>query len=438
MALDNNLVANNNVANNSVVIFPTMKKGGSNWVDGDKFFNRDAELEVLAERAEEGIHSLITAPRRMGKTSLVRESLRRLSHSGQFDAVFVDLEAARDPADAIAEIAAQSKAATGAWNQVKRVFNENLRELADRVDSVSAASVQVQLRAGIAAGNRWRKGDELFAALAEGDRPVLLAIDELPILVNRLLQGDGQETSEEGRKLADEFLSWLRKNGQTHQGNIVIVLSGSVGLEPILRRAGLSAHANIYQPLLLKPWEESVALGCLEALAIQYKIQLSLAVRKAMCHRLRYLIPHHVQQFFDHMHVHLRREGRVRARKEDVDLVYSSEMLSVRGQVHMQHYETRLDVVLATPEYKVALEFLTEAAVCDGLLSNMAISEYRRAFEDGQNSDSPVPNTDEVLDLLEQDGYLSRDPDGYRLLSGYLQDWWLARHGSNFVPILKR
>lgn len=218
----------------------------------------------------------------------------------------------------------------------------------------------------------------------------------------------------------------------------MIILSGSVSLEPILRRAGLSAHANIYQPLLLKPWQESIALDCLDALANHYRIQLSLAVREAMCRRLRYLIPHHVQQFFDHLHIHLRRERRAKAKPEDVDLVYASEMLSVRGQVHMQHYESRLGVVLATSEYKVALELLTEAAVCDGLLSNMAVSEYRRACEDTRNADRSAPNTGEILDLLEQDGYLSRDTDGYRFLSGYLQDWWLARHGSNFVPILKR
>ena len=57
-----------------------LRKAGANWVDGDRFFNREVELEMLAERARDGIHTLLTAPRRMGKTSLVRESLRCLGH----------------------------------------------------------------------------------------------------------------------------------------------------------------------------------------------------------------------------------------------------------------------------------------------------------------------------------------------------------------------
>ncbi len=54
----------------------TLRKAGSNWVEGDRFFDRDAEIRALTERIREGTHTLLTAQRRMGKTSLVRETLR--------------------------------------------------------------------------------------------------------------------------------------------------------------------------------------------------------------------------------------------------------------------------------------------------------------------------------------------------------------------------
>ena len=43
--------------------------GGSNWVYGDRFFDREAEIETLRERVENSTHTLLTAQRRMGKTS---------------------------------------------------------------------------------------------------------------------------------------------------------------------------------------------------------------------------------------------------------------------------------------------------------------------------------------------------------------------------------
>ncbi len=415
-----------------------MIKAGSNWVDGDKFFNRHTELEVLAERAREGTHTLLTAPRRMGKTSLVRESLRRLKIDGEFDIIFVDLEDASDPADAIAEIAAQSKSVQGIWKKVRGCFIEGLKNLGERVDSVAVSELRLQLRAGIAAGNRWRKGDEVFSALAENERPVILAIDELPILINRLLLGSNEHITLEGKQAADELLGWLRKIGQAHRGRIVLILLGSVGLEPILSRAGLSAHANIYQPLILKAWEEDVAADCLKALAGNYGLDLSDEIRRDMCRRLRHLVPHHIQQFFDHLHEFLRRAGRTRATTNDVEQVYVTDMLSVRGQVDMEHYEGRLRIALRPEEYRLALEVLTEAAVNGGLLTNTSIDRFRQCLSSEEEPDNHPVSIEDVLCLLEHDGYLAKVREGYQFLSGFLEDWWLARHGRHFVSIQDR
>ena len=51
--------------------------------------------------------------------------------------------------------------------------------------------------------------------------------------------------------------------------------------------------------------------------------------------------------------------------------------------------------------------------------------------------DDPVP-VESVLNVLEHDGYLARQGDDYRFVSGLLEDWWCARHGRHFVPIDQR
>ena len=213
-----------------------LKKAGANWVEGDRFYNREVELEALTERVQHGTHTLLTAQRRMGKTSLVRELLRRLENEGKFATIFVDLEAATTPEDAVAEIGARSMSVQGAWHRIRSGFANALSGVVDRVDTLSVAELHVKLRAGIDAGNWQQKGDEVFAALAENDLPVVLAVDELPILVNRLLKGQDYRTTPERKQAVDELMTWLRKNGQTHRGRISMILSGSVGLEPILRR----------------------------------------------------------------------------------------------------------------------------------------------------------------------------------------------------------
>ena len=146
-----------------------LKKAGSNWVDGDRFFDRKAELDVLTERVRNGTHTLLTAQRRMGKTSLVRELLRRLGDEGSFETVFADLEDAGSAADAVVEIGVQSRRVQRAWPRIKSGFSNVLREVVDRVDTLAVSEVRVKLRAGIDAGSWRQKGEEVCAALA-GER----------------------------------------------------------------------------------------------------------------------------------------------------------------------------------------------------------------------------------------------------------------------------
>lgn len=356
-----------------------LRKGGSNWVEGDRFFDRENELEALEERVRDGVHTLLTAQRRMGKTSLVRELQRRLRETGEFEAVFVDLEAAMDPADAIAEIGVQARPLGGIWDRIKSGFANILQDAGEHLEELAVADVKVKLRAGINAGNWPQRGDAILAALATSDRPVVLALDEFPILVNRLLRDDEDRITREGRRDGDAFLSWLRRAGQVHGGQVVIVPSGSVGLEPILAQAGLSAQANIFSAYDLKPWSERTAGACLAELASSYGVGLPPEVREDMCRRLRCCIPHHVQMFFDKLHDHLRRAGQANATLEDAERVYLHDLLSVRGQMDLQHYEGRLETVLGRTGYPVALEVLTAAAVGHGL-DGGTLGLYRAHF----------------------------------------------------------
>ena len=165
------------------------EESGGDWVDGDRFFDREAEVEALTERIRDGAHTLLTAQRRMGKTSLVRETLRQLAADGDVEPLFVDLEDARNPQDMVAEIAAQTRTAHSLWLRIRRGFANTLQQAGDYLDEVGIGEIKAKLRGGIDRGTWKQKGNDLFVAFDEHQKPVVLAIDELSILVNRLLKG---------------------------------------------------------------------------------------------------------------------------------------------------------------------------------------------------------------------------------------------------------
>src|SRR5208337_1625347 len=106
----------------------------------------------------------------------------------------------------------------------------------------------------------------------------------------------------ESRQATDAFMSWLRENTIRHQGRVRIVVTGSIGLEPILRFAGLNATMNTFTSFPLGAWSPEVAVRLLHELAEEYGLVFETGAANRIVHQLGYCIPHHVQVYFDNVY----------------------------------------------------------------------------------------------------------------------------------------
>lgn len=411
----------------------TLTQAYGNWVEGDRFWDRESDVELLINKLDEGAHILLVAQRRMGKTSLMKETKRRLN--GRYICLFVDLQKASTAEDAIVEISLALKPHRNLWGKTKELFSNALDRLAGTIEELNLGEIGIRLRAGLTSGNWDEKGDSLFSILAGSDLPVLLLIDEVPLMVNRMLKGEDFRITPERKARVDEFMSWLRKNSLAYQGKIRIVLSGSIGFEPILRQAGLSATINNFQPFDLKPWDEVTANGCLQALAAKYGILFKDNAEAAMTKRLGCCIPHHVQMFFTHVYDRCKRRGRMEFYPDEVNDIYESEMLGIRGHAELTHYEDRLKMVLGPEVFPLALEMLSETAVT-GALTRQSLAALQKGYEFGETSVQAAE--EEILRVLEHDGYIKAGKGGFVFESHLLQDWWKKRYGYFHVPVLER
>lgn len=213
------------------------------WVEGEtRFWNRQDEIRAFIEILDEGGSIHLVAQRRIGKTSLMREVSRRIG--GEYACVHVDLQKATSPEDFIAALGTATRDHQSLWMKTREVFSNALSKFADRLDTLQVDEVALTIREGLVEGNWQAKGDRLLAALAESERPVVLFLDEVPVMVNRVLRGADNAMTPERIATTDAFLSWLRQNTLEHQGRVRIVVTGSIGFEPILREARLSATIN--------------------------------------------------------------------------------------------------------------------------------------------------------------------------------------------------
>ncbi len=410
-----------------------LKQAHGNWVVDDRFWNRKQDIELFIKKIDEGAHLLLVAQRRMGKTSLMREVKRQLDD--RYTCLFVDLQKSSDASDSIVELSLAIRPHDTLWNKAKDVFANVIGKITDTIEQLSYGELGISLRAGLTSGNWQDKGDQLFSILADSEKPVLLLIDEVPLMVNRMLKGEDFSITPERRTKVDEFMSWFRKNCNDHQGKIRVVLSGSIGFEPILHQAGLSATINNFDPFELKPWDDKTSISCLQALANEYGVSLKEGAEAAMVKRLGCCIPHHVQMFFTHVHDRCKRRGRMEFFSDEVNDIYESEMLGIRGHAELTHYEERLQLVLGREVFRLALEMITETAVT-GYLTKEILIALQKGYEFKERSVQDAQ--EEILRVLEHDGYIKQSPKGYVFVSPLLQDWWKKRHILFHVPVLER
>ena len=406
-----------------------MRSATGGWVSGDDFFDRTPELRILERRVRDGNHVLLTGQRRMGKTSITRELGRRLTRSGGWVTLFTDVEDATCPEDVIADIA---RAAYPVRPIVSRLGS--IASVAQRafgvVEEIGVSGFRLKIRAGLDAGN-WRDhGERLLQSCAEHDRRVLLVIDELPIFLKRMLR------AEDGATRVEAFLSWLRGVFQRLGGDSpTLIVSGSIGLMPLVQRLGIPDRINYLEPFRLGPWNREASVACFDQLANSASLSVEDGVAAAVYDALGIGIPHHVQSFFARLRDSSVMENRDRVTVADVDRVYRTGLLGPSGQNDLAHYETRLRDGLDEGSRSIAMEILAEAATQGAFTpgTRTRLGElYSRVVSDAHG------RITEVLDVLEHDGYLEVRDGTYRFRLHLLKDWWAARFRNHHVPIANR
>lgn len=400
-----------------------LKQAQGNWVDGDRFWGREHDIRILTRMIDDGAHISLVAQRRMGKTSLMMELARLLAD--RYVCLYLDLQKESVPADAVAELALVLKPHESLWEKGKTLFANALKNVVGSVEEVSYADIGIKLRAGLDSGNWTEKGDALFRILSKSDKPVLLMIDELPLMVNRMLKAGGEGMTSDTIRQVDRFMSWLRKNSIEHQGKVRIILSGSIGLEPVLHQAGLSAVINNYQPYDLKPWDDDTAAGCLRALARYDDLIFEENVELAMVEKLGCCIPHHVQLFFASVHKFCVYRDDMRLTVAEANELYETEMLGLRGHAELTHYEERLSMYFEKERLPLVKAMLTETSV-SGILTSSVILALREEYASSESC--PDEALAEILRILQHDGYLRKKDDGYVYESNLLRGWWKKAH----------
>ncbi|MCP4681680.1 MAG: ATP-binding protein [Desulfobacterales bacterium] len=379
-----------------------MKISTGHWVDGDEFFGRERELSIMAEiLADERASLLIPGPRRIGKTSIVKEFIRRTED--KYKIVYFDLESRNSVIglckDLIKTIqrtypgfVEKKMDLTGAWNTLAKMLPEL------KISGVFRIKTG-EIEPG--AKDLLDRMEEVFEKLNEHN--FIFAFDEFSDFLWKL-----KERSPEEVKF---FLEWLRRLRQ--EGKIRLIVSGSINIISTVEELKVPDLINDLTDLEIIPLTEDEIRRFLRELTENMDIELTDDGIDLVVHQLNDGIPFFIQLFASGLRAY-QVEGRKTYDAEAVKEIY----LKITGKKHKEFIDlhSRLKDYLPPNEYKAARKILAHLAS-----DPMTFDDLRPYVEDIVEDKDRLQR---LLKRLTDECYLIKERRFFRFVSPMLADWW--------------
>ena len=377
---------------------------------GSDFFNRTHEMAAFWSDLETD-NLLLLAPRRVGKTSLMKK-MGENAKEHDFTPVFVDVSDCADELRFVQRLYGailDNHFGDRLWNQIKDSW---LGKTVERVQKIGGGGFNLEFRPD---GPSWtRLGEELANALSKLDGRWLIQIDELPVFVLRLLNKD--EPADRAR--VHEFLYWMRRLRQQHT-TVRWMLAGSVGLDTVSARLNAADAINDLHIRRLDAFDPATADALLVALSSSYRVVIEEAVRTHVITRTGWPAPYYLQLIF-----HQLRDIARAVTNADVDQAIQ-DLLSPHHRNYFDYWRQRLYEELGTVDADTAVALLhrccrTPAGSTRRTLSLALAKELpdARAREDKLGY---------LLDVLQNDGYLVEAQSRFSFRSPLIREYWLKR-----------
>jgi hypothetical protein len=379
-------------------------------VEGEDFFDRESERRRMW-RLLDSDSLLLLAPRRIGKTSLMRKLCAEAGDQG-FRAFALSFAACPDELACVREL---SKALAAAEPTLVKSVQGTLKGLLPSIKSLKLGPLGIELASGETAD--WRAlGEALARSIGDLDGRWLIAVDEVPVFLLGLLKRN------DGLERVRGFLYWWRDLRQQHHADIRWILAGSIGLDTVAARHGIGDTVNDLVPAPLGAFDSETSDRFLAALAAGENIRLTRPVRKAIIAAIGWPVPYYLQILFDRLRDRV--EDGARPSTDLVEQIFE-ELLLPAHKGYFDYWRQRLHDELGSPEDGQAVHLLSQCARDPTGASRetlpQALAEHIR---------DPEPREERLrylLEVLESDGYLVMVDGRWRFRLELLRRYWLKR-----------
>ena len=374
-------------------------------VEGDDFFGREKEIQKANKLLDSSHSLLLSAPRRIGKSSLAKRLIEEKKNQG-WKCVYIDLEETTTE-DGFLNLVIEAFCKNGIWKQVAEGMSKGLASVLESIEKISLGPVQFNFA-------KKEDQEDLYKNLKElirHDEDTFIVVDELTLFLTILNKG------EDGVEKVAFILNWLRSLRQVSKTKVRWLFCGSVGLRNFTSAMNLGYTVNDLTEFSLDELSRGEAAGLLLELCKSENIEMSDELVEYTLNKLYWNIPYFIQIIFSN----LAEDYADKITREDVDTAYrklcSENYLSTWSERLVEYGEYEL------PARQILKLLATrpEGIEREGMLNNLMTGQ------DASKIEAVDYTLSKVLAMLENDGYIMKK-DALRMFrSPLLRDYWFDR-----------
>ncbi len=391
-----------------------MKLSIGKTATGDDFFLRNDIVAEIYEALDEGNSILLSAPRRVGKTSIIHYIKDNPSTTEEYYCVYVDTE---DVSDSQTFFKVLLKAIFDVENKSR--YQKSLEKAGKKIKGFLSSIDNIDISGFISVDFNEKTNEsidyfEQFKDFLEkvdlDSRKILLMVDEFPVTIEHI-------KDEQGEQAAKNFLKQnraIRQNDKYNQ-KIKFIYTGSIGLLSVVKKLDATADINDILSYKLRPLSLTEAIELAQKLLSTYRIQAKREVLEyLLLQKIEWLIPFHIQLSIKEIRDLYRLEAK-EVNEAFIDQAFKELILN--GDIYLDHYRGRLSKVFNRNELTLVHEILKQLTKAQ---SAEEAELYDLAVK--HNLENSFKN---ILNILEYDGYLVEvEVQKWRFYSPILKQWW--------------
>ena len=387
-------------------------------VEHNDFFDRPRDLERLRRELANRANLLLTAPRRVGKTSLALR-LCDLEREQERFAIFMNVEGCHDEL-AFAEKLVDALNESGLHPEALSRLSLAFRRARHAFGGMKMGTAGVDLEMGVVEdpdhSTLGRALESIFRKIEAEGKPVLLAIDEMPELLLALAK------EEHGTERVSRLLHWLRSLRQTYRENVRWIFLGSIGLDSFVDDRNLRKTINDLTSLSLEALTAEEADRFLSRLGEDNGLPLTSEQRKLIAERVGWPLPHHLQIVF-HALVD---SGSRNPNAESIDAAFT-HLLLPGNLSQFDTWRQRLDDQFGQSDATAAKDILRH--LCQHPDGRSRAQTLNVLMSTRQSADPAVVEDQlaRLILMLQRDGYLLESDGSYAFRSFLLREYWHRR-----------